>query len=142
MQKLPITIPKESKGHRQQPPASIWHVQESRNRKYIEETFGYDLNRTCDGIRPGYTFDVSCQGSVPEAIIAFLESDSFEQAIRLAVSLGGDADTMGAIAGDIAEAYYKEIPAHIYQEVLKRLPEEFINVMLRFYERNPYLRSQ
>ncbi len=104
-------------------------------RKYIEETFGYNLNRSCDEIRPGYTFDISCQGSVPEAIITFLESNSFEQAIRLAVSLGGDADTMGAIAGSIAEAYYKEIPTHIYEEVLKRLPEEFINVMSRFYKR-------
>ena len=64
-----------------------------------------------------------------------MESKDFEHAIRLAISLGGDADTMGAIAGSIAEAYYKYIPDHIKEEVLKRLPEEFINIMEKFYER-------
>ncbi len=104
-------------------------------KEYIEQTFGYNLNRTCDEIRPDYHFDVTCQGSVPESIIAFLESTNFESAIRLAVSLGGDADTMGAITGGIAEAYYGGVPEHIRKEVLKRLPNEFIDVMQKFYQK-------
>ena len=72
---------------------------------------------------------------MPESIIAFLESTDYENAIRLTISLNGDADTMGAITGGIAEAYYKEIPSHIKEEVLKRLPDEFIDVMKRFHER-------
>ena len=103
--------------------------------EYVETTFGYNLDRTCDEIRVGYKFDVTCQGSVPESIIAFLESTDYENAIRLAISLGGDADTMAAIAGGIAEAYYKEIPSYIVDEVQKRLPQEFIDVMQRFYEK-------
>ena len=104
-------------------------------RKYIELKFGYNLNRTCDEIRPTYVFDESCQGTVPESIIAFLESTDYESAVRLAVSLGGDADTMGAITGGIAEAYYGGVPEHIRKEVLKRLPNEFIDVMSRFYQK-------
>lgn len=107
----------------------------SEIKEYVEKTFGYNLNRTCDEIRPVYGFNETCQRTIPESIIAFLESTDFEDAIRLAVSLGGDADTMGAITGSIAEAYYKEIPEHIVTEVLKRLPEEFKEVMARFYER-------
>ena len=79
-------------------------------RSYISETFGYDLDRTIDEIRPDYAFDVSCQGSVPEAIIAFLESTSFENAVRKAISLGGDSDTIACITGAIAHAFYGEIP--------------------------------
>ena len=102
-------------------------------KEYIEQTFGYDLSRTCDEIRPTYQFDVTCQGSVPESIIAFLESTDFENAVRLAVSLGGDADTMGAITGGIAEAYYGGVPQHIRKEVLKRLPNDFVDVLQKFY---------
>ena len=104
-------------------------------KEYIEKEFGYNLNRTCDEIRIDYRFDETCQGTVPESIIAFLESTDFENAIRLAVSLGGDADTMGAITGGIAEAYYGEVPEHIKKEVLKRLPNEFIEVMQKFYQK-------
>ena len=104
-------------------------------KEYIEQTFGYNLNRTCDEIRPEYHFDVTCQGSVPESIIAFLESTDFEDAVRLAVSLGGDADTMGAITGGIAEAFYGGVPKHIRKEVLKRLPNDFIGVMSGFYQK-------
>ena len=104
-------------------------------RKYIELKFGYNLSRTCDEIRPTYLFDESCQGTVPESIIAFLDSTDFENAIRLAVSLGGDADTMGAITGGIAEAYYGGVPEHIRKEVVKRLPNEFIDVMQKFYQK-------
>lgn len=75
-------------------------------KEYIENRYGYNLNRTLVEIRPHYGFDVSCQGSVPEAIIAFLESTDFEDAIRNAVSLGGDSDTIAAIAGSIAEPFY------------------------------------
>lgn len=100
---------------------------------YVESRFGYDLNRTCAAIRPSYKFDVTCQGSAPESVIAFLESTDFESAVRLAVSLGGDADTMGAIAGGIAEAYYGGVPRHIRVEVIKRLPKEFREVMRKFY---------
>ena len=104
-------------------------------REYMETSFGYDLHRTCAEIRPGYRFDATCQGSVPESVIAFLESTDYESAVRLAVSLGGDADTMAAIAGGIAEAYYGEIPSDIEDEVLKRLPREFVEVMQGFYAR-------
>ena len=104
-------------------------------KEYVEAFFGYDLNRTCDEIRPTYQFEPSCQKTVPESIIAFLESTDFESAVRLAVSLGGDADTMGAITGGIAEAYYGGVPEHIKVEVLKRLPDEFIEVMRKFYQK-------
>ena len=92
---------------------------------YVEEMFGYDLHRTCDGIRPYYEFDESCQGTVPEAIIAFLDSNDFENAVRLAVSLGGDSDTLACITGGIAEAFYKEIPEEIVLQMWQRLPESF-----------------
>lgn len=104
-------------------------------KEYIETTFGYNLSRSCDDIRPTYYFDESCQGTVPESIIAFLESTDYESAIRLTISLGGDTDTMGAITGGIAEAYYKEVPQYIIKGVLKRLPDEFIDIMQRFYGR-------
>lgn len=104
-------------------------------REYIERTFGYDLKRSCDKIRPEYRYDESCQGSVPESIICFLESYDFESCIRLAVSLGGDADTMAAIAGGIAEAYYGSVPDFIEEEVLDRLPWDLTYTMSEFYER-------
>ncbi len=88
----------------------------------IESRFGYDLDRKYEDIQPLYWFDVSCKGSVPEAIIAFLESNDYESAIRLAVAYGGDADTQAAITGGIAAAYYGEIPDYILEECLSRLP--------------------
>ncbi len=106
-------------------------------RAEISQRFAYDLDRTIDEIRPGYTFEVSCQKSVPESIIAFLDSTSYEDTIRKAVSLGGDSDTLACIAGGIAEAYYKEIPAGMVQEVRRRLPEEFLQVIDEFYVRFP-----
>ena len=75
-------------------------------KKYIENEFHYDLNRTLDEIRPSFHMDETCQKTVPEAIIAFLEARDFEDAIRNAVSLGGDTDTLGAITGSISEAYF------------------------------------
>jgi ADP-ribosylglycohydrolase len=104
-------------------------------RREVETRLGYDLSRTVDEIRPTYTFDVTCQGSVPEAIVAFLDSDSVESAIRLAISLGGDADTQAAIAGGIAEAFYRGVPDWLAREVLAKLPDEFRDVVDRFTSR-------
>jgi len=101
-------------------------------RKYVEAAFGYDLQRTCDDIRPDYSFDSTCQGSVPEAIIAFLDSTDYESAVRLAVSLGGDSDTLAAMAGGITEAFYGSVPEDIVEEVIRRLPDEFLDVIRRF----------
>ena len=92
-------------------------------RQYVEQTFGYDLSRTCDEIRPGYRHVETCQQTVPEAIIAFLESTGFEDALRNAVSLGGDSDTLACITGGIAEAFYG-MPQELRDETLKRLPED------------------
>ena len=92
-------------------------------RQYVEQTFDYDLSRTCDEIRPGYRHVETCQQTVPEAIIAFLESNSFEDALRNAVSLGGDSDTLACITGGIAEAFYG-MPQELRDETLKRLPED------------------
>jgi len=101
-------------------------------RNYIEERFGYDLGRTLDEIRPGYRFDVTCQGSVPEAIIAFLESEDYEDAVRKSVSLGGDSDTIACITGGIAQAYYKSIPLFIVEKVRAILPPEFLKIVDAF----------
>ena len=101
-------------------------------KEYVESTFGYNLNRTCEEIRLSYKFNESCQGTVPESMIAFLESTDCESAIRLTVSLGGDADTMGAITGGIAEAFYGGIPEKIKKEVLRRLPKEFVDIIWTF----------
>ncbi len=90
-------------------------------REYIEEKY-YNLNFTVDEIRPGYSFDVTCEGSVPQAIVCFLDSTDFEDAIRNAVSLGGDADTQACIAGAIAEAYYG-IPEDIQEEVFEYMDD-------------------
>lgn len=97
--------------------------------------FGYNLARSVDEIRPDYGFDVSCQGSVPEAIIAFLDSDSVEDAIRNAVSLGGDSDTMACIAGGIAEAFHGGVPEHIREPAEALLPEDLAQVTRSFRRR-------
>lgn len=99
----------------------------------IATSFQYDLTRSLDEIRPKYVFDESCQGSVPQAITAFLESDNFEDAVRKAVSLGGDADTLACITGGIAEAYYGQVPQEIAAEVMKRLPDDFKKIIDKFY---------
>lgn len=103
-------------------------------RQAIEGRFGYDLGRKLEDIRPGYRFDVSCQGSVPESIIAFLASEDVEDAIRKAISLGGDTDTMGCIAGAISEAYYGPVPPEIVEEVQQRVPEDLWEVVGTFYD--------
>lgn len=101
-------------------------------RTEVENRFDYDLHRRLQDIRRDYGFDVSCQGSVPEAIIAFLESSSFEDAVRNAVSLGGDTDTQACIAGAIAEAYYINIPLKIASFVKKRLDETLLRIIRDF----------
>ncbi len=101
-------------------------------REYIALRFGYNLDFTLDSIRPNYEFNVTCQGSVPEAIVAFLESEDYEDAVRLGISIGGDSDTIACIAGGIAAAYYKRIPEEIIDPVLDRLPADFIDIVERF----------
>ena len=101
-------------------------------RQEIAGRFGYAMDRTVDDIRPGYRFDVSCQGSVPESIIAFLDSTSYEDAVKNAISLGGDTDTMACIAGGIAQAFYKKIPAAIVDRVKENLPRAMLTVVERF----------
>ncbi|WP_371801864.1 ADP-ribosylglycohydrolase family protein [Candidatus Lokiarchaeum ossiferum] len=104
---------------------SIYFARIGKSKKYIkdfiESHFGYDLSISLDSIRPSYKFDVSCQGTVPPAIRAFLESDNFLHSIRLAVSLGGDSDTLACITGGIAHAYYgtldKKITDYLYQKL-------------------------
>jgi ADP-ribosylglycohydrolase len=104
-------------------------------RKFVTEYFDYDLSRCCDEIRPSYSFDVSCQGTVPQAITAFLDSTDFESAIRLAVSLGGDSDTLAAITGGIAQAFYGGVPEPIAARTLAFLDEPLRGVTLAFEER-------
>jgi ADP-ribosylglycohydrolase len=90
-------------------------------RDYCENAFGYELSQSIEWLRVNYTFDVSCQGSVPQAIIAFLESDNFEDAVRKAISIGGDSDTIACIAGAIAHGYYRDIPSEILKGMYDRL---------------------
>lgn len=105
-------------------------------RDYLQKSFAYDLSVCLDQIRPDYDFDVSCQGSVPQAIIAFLESSDFEDAIRNAVSLGGDSDTQACIAGSIAEAYYEGVPSDIAGETLSRLDDSLKDIFFKFADRS------
>ena len=107
-------------------------------RSYITEKYGYNLNRTCDEIRPVYGWEGSCQGTVPEAMVAFFDSTDFESAIRLAVSLGGDSDTLACITGGIAEAFYKEIPTPIATAIWSLLPEDFKAILKEMEARTSY----
>jgi len=95
----------------------------------MQQRFGYNLARRIDDIRPDYSFDVTCPGSVPEAILCFLESSDVVDAIQMAVSLGGDADTLACIAGGIAHAFYKEIPEEIVITARALLPMELLEVI-------------
>lgn len=113
----------------------IWMARNGHSKKeiklFVEKEFCYDLSRTCDQIRPTYKFDVSCQGTVPEAITAFLEGTDFEDVIRTAVSLGGDCDTLTCIAGSMAEAFYP-IPEPLIQSCLDHTTEEMHQVLHQF----------
>lgn len=112
-------------------PSHIERMQKIK--EYIEAEYGYNLSRKLDDIRPNYSFDESCQGTVPEAIIAFLESISFEDAVRNAISLGGDSDTLAAITVSIAEAAYG-VPSDIRQKVLTYLPSPLLNTFNKWEE--------
>jgi len=109
-------------------------VGKNQIKNHIERNYGYDLSFTLDGIRPSYDFDVSCQGSVPESIVCFLEAESFEDTVRNAVSLGGDADTLAAIAGSIASAYW-EIPKNISYKSINLLDDILLDVFIEFEEK-------
>ena len=102
-------------------------------RDHVERVFHYDLSRTCDEIRPTYRHVEICQQTVPEAITAFLEGESFEDVVRTAVSLGGDCDTVACIAGSMAEAFYG-IPSELMKECRDRLPDNLLAVERELYE--------
>ena len=101
----------------------------------MTERFGYNLDRTAPAIREHYSFDVSCQGSVPEALISFLDSTDFEDAVRNAVSLGGDSDTLACIAGAVAEAHYGSVPEEIEAKVRELVPASMLAVVDTFMGR-------
>ena len=117
--------------------AAIFWARRTRDRNEIrsklEATFGYDLDFTLDSIRPTYRFNETCQGTVPQALVAFLESTSYEDAIRNAVSLGGDADTLACITGGPAEAYYG-VPAELAARGMEALDPRLRGVVMRFLQ--------
>ena len=101
-------------------------------KRHIEQTYFYDLWPSYSAVQKSHKFDATCQGSVPEAIICFLEARSIEQAIDLAISLGGDADTQAMMAGSMAEAFYINVPAPMIAEVRAKLPAEMFDVIERY----------
>ena len=101
----------------------------------LEDLFDYDLSQTLEQVKFNYSFDVTCQGSVPQAITAFLESEDFEDAIKNAISLGGDADTQACIAGALAEAFYMKIPDQIKEFVLTRITPDILDVLHQLHLR-------
>jgi ADP-ribosylglycohydrolase len=103
-------------------------------RRYIEKQFGYDMNRTVEDIRPSYFFNESCRQTVPEAIISFLDSTDFESAVKLAISLGGDADTLACIAGGIAELFYGGVPEDIAVKGKSLLDSTLLKIVNQFYD--------
>lgn len=103
-------------------------------REFVETRHGYDLSTSWESWRKIYKWDSSCNGTVPQAIIAFLDSTSFEDAIRKAVSLGGDSDTLACITGGIAEAYYKEIPSFMYHKAMETLPTVLKDILKKFQD--------
>lgn len=121
--------------------AAIFMARNGKTKKdikdYITNKYDYNLNRKLDDFRPRYSFDVTCQGSVPEAIIAFLESHDYESTVRLAVSLGGDSDTQACIAGGIAEAFYG-MPDEIITQIAGYLPQDYKDNIIRFGEVSAY----
>jgi len=102
---------------------------------FIQTRFGYDLSKSVDQIRPHYHFDETCQGTVPQALQAFIDSAGFEDAIRTAISLGGDADTLACITGGIAQAFYGSVPPHIQEMVYRILDTRLGNITKAFMER-------
>lgn len=127
--------------------ASVFMAKTNKSKQeikdFIESEYKYDLSESVRSLQATYKFDNSCQGTVPQAIICFLESKDFEDAIRLAISIGGDSDTIACICGGIAQAYYKEVPKLIKEEVFNRLSRNrsgkkisiLINVVNQFCEK-------
>lgn len=113
--------------------AAIWMARNGKTKaeikEYMETRFGYDLDRSWERLNRTYGWDSSCQGTVPEAIICFLESTGFEDSIRKAVSIGGDSDTLACINGGIAEAYYSDIPADMVERTVKPFPNVFNSII-------------
>jgi ADP-ribosyl-[dinitrogen reductase] hydrolase len=112
---------------------AVMNASKEKIKKQIEDEFGYDLNNTVDEIRKTYVYNETCQDTVPQAIICFLESTDYEDAIRNAISIGGDSDTIACITGGIAESFYKEIPEWILKEGIARLPKEIKGVLIDYY---------
>ena len=104
-------------------------------KSFITNSFHYDLNRKLDDIRPIYQFNESCQETVPEAIIAFLESNNYEDAIRKSISIGGDSDTLACICGGIAQAFYKDIPAWIIEKAKFALNDDILDIIRQFNQK-------
>lgn len=115
----------------------IYLARHGNSKKVIREEiyrwFGYNLNRSLDDIRPCYRFNISCQGTVPPAFIAFFESEDYESAVRNAVSLGGEADSLACISGALAEAFYGPLPEEIIAQTRSQLPPEFLSIIDEFY---------
>jgi ADP-ribosylglycohydrolase len=105
----------------------------------VETQFGYQLNDSVEHLHQHYQFDVTCQGSVPQAIIAFVESENFEDAIRKAIYIGGDSDTIACMAGGIAHAYYGGVPEEIRNQILAKLDDHLRNIFWAFHARYPSL---
>jgi len=129
--------------------ASIFMARNKASKKeikeYIEKTFKYDLSKTIKEIRPKYTFNESCQETVPQAIIAFLESDDFKSSIQIAISIGGDTDTLACITGSIAESFYKKIPKElidfankIIHPLMKSTIDDFYQIILSKHSKRIY----
>lgn len=104
-------------------------------KSYIVDHFNYDLSKSIDEIRPEYSYDVSCQGTVPQAITAFLESVDYEDAIRNAISIGGDSDTLACITGGIAEAFYGPLPKRISERSMNILDDSLREIVEQFYKK-------
>lgn len=119
--------------------AAIFMARTGKTKKeiseYIEAEFGYNLHRSYEEIKDGYHFEGSCQETVPQSIIAFLESKDYDDAIRLTISLGGDADTMGAITGAIAAAFYGGMSDEMYDFAMAKLPADLKEIVDEFEER-------
>ena len=119
--------------------AVVWLGRNNKTKEeiksYVETTFGYNLNQTLDEIRPGYKFDVTCEGTLPVSLLAFLESTDFENAIRLAVSMGGDSDTIACITGAMADAFYRHIPQDIQDFMRSKLPPSFLSILTEFEQK-------
>ena len=116
--------------------SAIFLARQGKSKREIREHTDYQLDFTIDEIRDSYPFDYSCEGSVPQAIEAFLEAESFEDTIRTAISLGGDSDTLAAISGSIAEAFYG-IPEALILGALPFLPEDLFSIILNFERQYP-----